>query len=53
VDPALTEDADKRIKTYSVYFPPTEVLFFYNMNEGDSYTVGCWINETTTVRAAK
>jgi tetratricopeptide (TPR) repeat protein len=53
VDPSLSEDADKRIKTYSVYFPPTEVLFFYNMSEGDSYTVGCWINETTTVRAAK
>lgn len=53
VDPSLTEEADKRIRTYSVYFPPAEVLFFYNMNEGDSYTVGCWINETTTVRAAK
>lgn len=53
VDPNLSDEADKRIRTYSVYFPPTEVLFFYNMNEGDSYTVGCWINETTTVRAAK
>ncbi|HEY9115499.1 MAG TPA: tetratricopeptide repeat protein [Bacteroidales bacterium] len=53
VDPELTEEADKRIRTYSVYFPPTEVLFFYNLNEGDSYTVNCWINENTTVRAAK
>jgi tetratricopeptide (TPR) repeat protein len=53
VDPSLAEEADKRIRTYSVYFPPLEVLFFYNLNEGDSYTVGCWINETTTVRAAK
>lgn len=53
VDSSLAEEMDKRIRTYSVYFPPTEVLFFYNMNEGDSYTVECWINETTTVRAAK
>lgn len=53
VDPSLSDEVDKRIRTYSVYFPPTEVLFFYNLNEGDSYTVGCWINETTTVRAAK
>jgi len=53
VDPELTEEVDKRIRTYSVYFPPTEVLFFYNLNEGDTYTIGCWINETTTVRAAK
>lgn len=53
VDPELTELATKRINTYKVYFPPTEVLFFYNLNEGDSYTVGCWINEVTTIRAAK
>lgn len=53
IDPKLTEEMDKRIRTYSVYFPPAEVLFFYNLNEGDSYDVGCWINETTTIRAAK
>lgn len=53
IDPSLTDEVNKRIKTYSVYFPPTEVLFFYNLNEGDSYTVDCWINETTTVRGAK
>jgi tetratricopeptide (TPR) repeat protein len=53
VDPSIAEEADKRIRTYSAYFPPLEVLFFYNLNEGDSYTVGCWINETTTVRSAK
>lgn len=53
VDPELTELANKRVKTYSAYFPPNEVCFFYNLTEGDSYTVGCWINETTTVRAAK
>jgi tetratricopeptide (TPR) repeat protein len=53
VDPELTELANKRIKTYKAYFPPTEVLFFYNLTEGDKYMVECWINEETTVRAAK
>lgn len=53
VDSELTELANKRINTFKVYFPPTEVLFFYNLSEGDSYTVGCWINEVTTIRAAK
>jgi tetratricopeptide (TPR) repeat protein len=53
VEPDLAEVANKRINTYKVYFPPTEVIFFHNLNEGESYTVGCWINEVTTVRAAK
>jgi len=53
VDSELTEVANKRIATYQAYFPATEVIFFYNLNEGDPYTVECWINENTTVRAAK
>ena len=53
VDSELTEIANKKINTYKIYFPQTEVLFFYNLNEGESYTVGCWINEATTIRAAK
>jgi len=53
IDPDLTDLANQRIKTYSVYFPTKEVLFFYALNEGDKYTVGCWINEVTKVRASK
>jgi len=53
VDPSLTEQMNKRIKTYQAYFPPTEILFFHNLKEGDTYTVGCWINEVTKIRAAK
>jgi len=52
VDPELTDVANKRIGIYKAYFPQTELLFFYNLNVGDSYTVDCWINEVTTVRAA-
>jgi hypothetical protein len=51
IDTAVTEKANERIKTYQNYFPDVETIFFYSLAEGDSYTVGCWINETTKVRA--
>jgi tetratricopeptide (TPR) repeat protein len=53
VEPDLAEVADKRIASYSEYFPAAQTIFFYHLNEGDTYTVECWINETTKVRASK
>lgn len=53
VDPSIEEIARKRISDYSVYFPSKETVFFYNLREGEEYTVECWINEKTTVRSAK
>lgn len=53
VDSSLTESMNKLINTYRAYFPPTELLFFHALKEGDTYTVGCWINEVTKIRAAK
>jgi len=53
VDPTLTEEADKRISSYSQYFPGTSTIFFYALKEGDSYRVECWINEDTRIRASK
>lgn len=53
VDPESAELANSRIATFSAYFPSAETIFFYNLNEGDDYTVECWINEKTKVRAAK
>jgi tetratricopeptide (TPR) repeat protein len=53
VDPDIADVADKRIASYSEYFPAAQTIFFYHLNEGDTYTVECWINETTKVRAAK
>ncbi|MBN2610266.1 MAG: tetratricopeptide repeat protein [Bacteroidales bacterium] len=50
VDPSCTEQADKLIVTYSQYFPNKEDAFFQNIHEGATYTVNCWINETTKVR---
>jgi tetratricopeptide (TPR) repeat protein len=53
VEPEMTDEMNELIRRYSPYFPPAEVLFFYNLEEGDTYEVGCWINETTIIRAAK
>lgn len=53
VDPALADEADRRIAAYSVYFPTASTIFFYTLKEGDTYKVECWINEETKIRAAK
>lgn len=53
IDPSVTEEANKNINIYSQYFPTMESIFFSDLNEGDDYTVGCWINRTTKIRAAK
>lgn len=50
VDPSLAETADKKIAKYSAYFPDKETAFFLGLNNGDAYTVGCWIGEATTIR---
>jgi tetratricopeptide (TPR) repeat protein len=53
VDPKVAEEADRKIATYSQYFPPASTIFFYTLQEGDIYRVECWINEDTRIRAAK
>jgi len=53
VDPTMADEANKSIAIYSPYFPTRERLFFNDVKEGSSYAVGCWINETTIVRAAR
>ena len=50
VDPSCAKKANQYIAKYSDYFPNKENAFFNNIKEGDSYTVGCWINETTKAR---
>ena len=53
VDPELTDEANNFIEAYSPHFPNQEDAFFEGYNNGDTYTIGCWINETTTVRTTK
>ncbi len=52
VDSSVTNTANQRIRDYRKHYPSMETIFFYNLKEGDTYKVDCWINETTTVRAA-
>ncbi|MBP7076420.1 MAG: hypothetical protein KBB11_05190 [Bacteroidales bacterium] len=49
-DPSVSEEANELIRKYSGYFPTQEKAFWYNVSEGQPYTVGCWINESTTAR---
>ena len=50
VDESAAGEANELINKYSQYFPNVEDAFFYGFQEGQDYTVGCWINESTTVR---
>ena len=50
-DPSLTDEANRYIGQYSVYFPETAEAFMYDVSRGQSYTVVCGgMRATTTVR---
>ena len=53
VDPGMTTAANKLIATYSRYMPNVEDIFQRGLKEGQTFQVGCWIQETTTIRAAR
>ena len=53
VDPSVTEIANEQINAYSKRFPNNENAFFNGYTDGQAYTIGGWINETTTVRTTK
>ncbi len=51
IDESVAEQAQQYISTYSKYYPNFEEWFMaVGSKEGDSYTVGGWIGETTKVR---
>lgn len=50
VDESVSDQASELIRKYSQYFPNVEDAFFYGLADGEAYSVGCWINERTTVR---
>ena len=52
VDASCTGDANKLISTYRQYFPSKEDVFFHkDLNEGQPYRVGGWINKSTICRS--
>lgn len=52
-DPDVIQEANELIGRYSASFPSQEEIFWENLVEGQSITVGCWIGETTTIRCIK
>ena len=51
VDPSVTEKAQEKINRYWAFMPLKQDIFFKNLKVGQSYRVGCWIQESTTIRA--
>ncbi len=53
-DSSLTDDCNKLISAYSVYYPQKAEAFMYDVVDGQSYTVNCGgMHATTTVRTQK
>ena len=50
IQPDLAGKANNLINRYTKYMPSKGDVFQRGLKEGGSYTVGCWINERTTVR---
>jgi tetratricopeptide (TPR) repeat protein len=49
-DNSKEEEAVSLISKYSQYFPDNERVFFHGLSAGQSYTLTCWMGETTIVR---
>ena len=52
IDSNVASEANKLIARYSQYMPSKGDIFQRSMTEGTSFKVGCWIQESTTIRAA-
>ncbi len=53
IDPTVADEANKWINRYAQYMPSVEDIFQRQLKEGSSFKVGCWIQESTTIRAAR
>ena len=53
IDSSVAKEANKLIRSYQRFMPSIDDIFQRTYKEGQKFKVGCWINETTTIRAAK
>jgi hypothetical protein len=53
LDPKVLSEANKLINAYERYMPEIGEIHQRLKKEGQAFYVGCWINETTTIRAVK
>ncbi len=49
----FADKSQQRINEYTKYMPNQEQCFMRSLTEGSSYTVPCWINQSTRVRYVK
>lgn len=52
VDASVAKEANKNIANYTQYMPSIDDIFQRGYKEGQSFFVGCWIQQSTTIRAA-
>jgi len=50
IDPEVADKATKLISVYSKAVPDKGVAFQLGYKEGDQVRIGCWVNETVTVK---
>ena len=50
IDPEVANKATRLISSYTSAIPDKGVAFQLNYKEGDQVRIGCWINETVTVK---
>lgn len=50
IDPSVSKIANSLISAYQKSVPDKSVCFQLGHKEGEKYTIGCWINESITVR---
>lgn len=54
LDPSCADEANRLIATYRKHFPTKEEVFMHpDIKEGENFTVGGWIGETTKIRTAQ
>lgn len=52
IDPESAAEAQKLINRYTQYMPSKEDIHQRLLNPGDTFRVGCWIQESTKVRTS-
>lgn len=50
LDASIADEAQQVMNACVGQWPNRDNAFFHNLSNGDSYHVGCWIGESTTVR---
>jgi hypothetical protein len=52
IDSSSAREANKWINQYTQYMPKKADVFQRNLNSGDDYYIGCWIQRSTRIRTA-